>query len=302
MNDKLLYTGASGFLGYNTLPQLRERYDVTTLGQTERDMIRCDLATNVPPLSERYDVVLHAAGKAHIIPRTEEERRAFYEVNVGGTRHLCEALEQVGVPRAFIFISTVAVYGLEAGEEIGEEHPLNGGTPYADSKIEAEHFLEGWCAKHQVVLTILRPSLLAGMRATGNLGDMINGIRKGFYLNIGKGDARRSVSMAADISRLLPMVQDKGGVYNLADNHQPSFGELSVHIAQLMGKKPPISIPLWIAKIMARVGDMLGKKSPFNSTKLNKMTHSLTFSNRKLRTEIGFEPSEVLKELKIGRG
>ena len=81
MNDKLLYTGASGFLGYNTLPQLRERYDVTTLGPTERDMIRCDLATTVPPLSERYDVVLHAAGKAHIIPRTEEERRSFYEVN-----------------------------------------------------------------------------------------------------------------------------------------------------------------------------------------------------------------------------
>lgn len=299
MKDKLLYTGSSGFLGYNTLPLLRETYEVTTLGPTERDMVRCDLATSVPELGERYDVVLHAAGKAHVIPRTEEEKKAFFDVNAGGTRHLCEALEKAGVPRALVFISTVAVYGMEDGEEISEDAPLKGGTPYADSKIEAEGFLEKWCAEQGVTLTILRPSLLAGMHATGNLGDMIRGIRKGFYLNIGKGEARRSVSMAADIARLLPLVQDKGGMYNLADNRQPSFGELSARIAELLGTKPPRSIPFWLARIMARTGDLLGEKCPFNSLKLNKMTRSLTFSNRKLREELGFEPSDVMKVLRI---
>ena len=299
MREKLLYTGASGFLGYNTLPLLSETYEVTTLGPTERDMVRCDLAKSVPELSERYDIVLHAAGKAHVIPRTEAEKQAFFDVNAGGTRHLCEALEKAGVPRALVFISTVAVYGREEGEEITEDHPLRGGTPYADSKIEAERYLTAWCTMYGVKLTILRPSLLAGNHATGNLGDMINGIRKGFYINIAGGEARRSVSMAADIARLIPLIQDKGGVYNLADSHQPSFGELSALIAEQLGKKQPKSIPMWIARMMAKAGDILGQKAPFNSRKLEKMTRSLTFSNRKLRKETGFEPSDVLKELRI---
>lgn len=83
-------------------------------------------------------MVLHACGKAHIVPRTEEEKQAFFDVNYTGTIHLCEALERVGGPKALIFISTVAVYGYESGEMITEEHPLNGDTPYAKSKIMAE--------------------------------------------------------------------------------------------------------------------------------------------------------------------
>lgn len=55
------------------------------------------------------------------------------------------ALENVGVPKALIFISTVAVYGCEFGEQITEEHTLNGTTPYAKSKIMAEEYLTNWC-------------------------------------------------------------------------------------------------------------------------------------------------------------
>ena len=46
-----------------------------------------------------------------------------------------------GPPKALVFISTVAVYGCESGELITEEHPLEGETPYAKSKILAEEYL-----------------------------------------------------------------------------------------------------------------------------------------------------------------
>ena len=53
---------------------------------------------------------------------------------------MCAALEKVGVPKALVFISTVAVYGRDFGELITELHPLNGNTPYAKSKIMAEKY------------------------------------------------------------------------------------------------------------------------------------------------------------------
>ncbi len=297
--NKLLFTGGTGFLGQNIMPLLQVLYEVTTCGITPNDMIKVNLAKDIPMLESPYDIVLHACGKAHVVPRTLEEEKAFYDVNYEGTRNLCAALEKVGVPKALVFISTVAVYGCESGELITEDHPLNGDTPYAKSKIMAEEFLTMWCKEHGVVLGILRPSLLAGKNAPGNLGAMVNGIKKGFYLNIAGGKVCKSVLMAEDIARLLPLVAEKGGVYNVCDTNQPTFGEISASVAKQLGKRKPISIPYWIAWCTAKVGDLLGPKAPINSYKLEKMTQSLTFSNDKAREELGWEPLDVLNNYKI---
>lgn len=297
--EKLLFTGASGFLGYNIRPLLEKQYDVHTIGLTDDDDIKINMAKEVPPVNEHYDLVLHAAGKAHTVPKTEAEKQVFFDVNYQGTVNLCTALEKAGVPKALVFISTVAVYGCEFGELITEGHPLEGDSPYAKSKIMAEEYLTEWCGKHGVVLGILRPSLLAGHRAPGNLGAMVEGIRKGFYLNIAGVKVRKSVLMAEDIARLLPLLAEKGGVYNVCDTYQPTFGELSASVARQLGKRKPISIPYWMAWCMAKVGDLLGKKAPINSYKLEKMTKSLTFSNDKARRELGWEPLDVLTNYKI---
>ena len=297
--DKLLFTGGTGFLGKNVLPLLIQQYEVTTCGITPDDILKANLAKEVPALPERYDVVLHACGKAHMVPKTDAEKQVFYDVNYQGTVNLCSALEKSGLPKALIFISTVAVYGCEFGELITEDHPLEGTIPYAESKIMAEKYLTEWCAKNDVVLGILRPSLLAGHGAPGNLGAMVDGIRKGFYFNIAGGRVKKSVLMAEDIARLLPILEEKGGVYNVCDTYQPSFGEIASSVAKQLGKHKPLSIPYWMAWCMAKVGDILGSKAPINSYKLEKMTKSLTFSNEKARRELGWEPLDVLKNYKV---
>ena len=291
---KLLFTGASGFLGYNIRPILEKSYDVHTIGLTDDDDIKFNIAKDVPPINTHYDIVLHAAGKAHTVPKTEAEKQVFYDVNYQGTVNLCKALESAGIPKALIFISTVAVYGCEFGELIDETHQLNGDTPYAKSKIMAEEFLTKWCQDNHVRLSILRPSLLAGKNAPGNLGAMVNGIRKGFYMNIAGGKVKKSVLMAEDIARLIPLLEQKGGIYNVCDTRQPSFGEISISVAKQLGKGKPLNIPYWMAWCMAKVGDLLGNKAPINSYKLEKMTKSLTFSNEKARKELGWEPLDVL--------
>lgn len=297
--NKILFTGASGFLGNNLKPLLNKLYNLKTLGLTDNDNIRVNLATTVPEIKAPFDVILHAAGKAHVVPKTEAEKKAFFDVNYQGTVNLCKALEKSSVPSAFIFISTVAVYGLETGEEITEEHPLNGDSPYALSKIQAEIFLTEWCKKNNVVLSILRPSLIAGPNPPGNLDAMIQGIQTGRYLSIAGGKARKSVLMVQDIAHLLPALIEKGGVYNVCDDSQPTFRELEVLIAQQLNKHAPLFIPYWLAKSMALAGDLVGKGAPINSLKLSKITESLTFSNEKAKRELNWQPLNVLENFKI---
>lgn len=296
---KLLFTGASGFLGNNVRPLLERVYEITTVGLLSQDDYTVNIAREVPELHERYDVVLHAAGKAHSIPKTEEEKQAFFDVNLQGTKNLCSALEKVGIPGAFIFISTVAVYGCDYGENITEEHPLNGTTPYAMSKRLAEEYLQKWCYEHNVILGIIRPSLLAGPNPPGNLGAMISGIRSGRYLSIAGGQARKSILMVQDIAKLVPLLAKRGGIYNVCDSYQPTFRELEALICKQMKKSLPLSIPYWLAKGMALIGDSLGKKAPINSLKLDKIAKSLTFSNEKAIRELGWKPMSVMDNFRI---
>lgn len=295
----LLFTGASGFLGSNIIQLLNGAYNIISVGLSPQDTYLVDIATDIPTFIDAFDVVFHAAGKAHSVPKTEAEKRLFFDVNLQGTKNLCTALERSGIPKAFIFISTVAVYGCDSGENITEEHPLNGTTPYALSKIKAEKYLQGWCAMHNVKLSILRPSLIAGPNPPGNLGAMIRGIRNGKYLSIAGGKARKSVLMVQDIANLLPMLIEKGGIYNVCDSYQPSFRELEMVICKQLSRKGPISIPYWLAKSMAVIGDCLGEKAPINSLKLRKITSSLTFSNEKAVRELKWKPMNVLETFLI---
>ena len=295
----LLFTGASGFLGSNIIQLLNGAYNIISVGLSPQDTYLVDIATDIPTFTDAFDVVFHAAGKAHSVPKTEAEKRLFFDVNLQGTKNLCTALERSGIPKAFIFISTVAVYGCDSGENITEEHPLNGTTPYALSKIKAEKYLQGWCAMHNVKLSILRPSLIAGPNPPGNLGAMIRGIRNGKYLSIAGGKARKSVLMVQDIANLLPMLIEKGGIYNVCDSYQPSFRELEMVICKQLNKKLPLSIPYWFAKSMAVLGDCFGENTPINSLKLRKITNSLTFSNEKAVRELGWKPMNVLGNFQI---
>lgn len=296
---KLLFTGASGFLGQNVKPLLQKMYEVQTMGLTDADHIQVDLSKEIPTITESFDVVFHAAGKAHTVPNSEEEKKVFFDVNFQGTVNLCKALEQGVLPKAFVFVSTVAVYGLEYGENITEEHPLKGDTPYALSKIQAEEYLTEWCSKNGIILGIIRPSLIAGPNAPGNLGAMVHGIKTGKYLSIGNGTARKSVLMVEDIAHLVPKLVEKGGVYNVCDDSQPTFRQLETVICKQLNKKMPLAIPYFIAKSMALVGDLLGSKAPINSLKLSKITKSLTFSNEKAKKELGWQPMNVLENYKI---
>jgi nucleoside-diphosphate-sugar epimerase len=288
----ILLTGFTGFLGKSILAASSKKNTIYGLSRSSGDY-QLILEEEIPIFKIPFDLVIHAAGKAHSIPRTEAERKQFYNVNVEGTLNLLKGLDISGVPKQFVFISSVSVYGQESGIGINEEYKLDAKDAYGLSKIEAELMVQKWCNEHNVVCTILRLPLLVGKNPPGNLGAMIKGITKGYYFNIGGGKAKKSMVLADDVAEFIPIVANIGGVYNLTDGYHPSFFELSSAIAKQIKKSAPMNMPLFIAKAIGFMGDFLGSKAPINSLKLKKITADLTFDDSKARS-VGWQPRKVL--------
>jgi nucleoside-diphosphate-sugar epimerase len=296
---KILLTGASGFLGKSIVTELN-KFHIDTIGRAKGDKIKFDLTSSqIPLIVDQYDVVIHVAGKAHCIPKTKDAIHEFFNVNVKGTSNFLKGLENCNLLKSFVFISSVAVYGLETGTMISEDYPLLAKDPYGKSKIEAEQLVYDWCKANGIICTILRSPLIAGPNPPGNLRVMIDGIKRGYYFNIAGGKAKKSIVLAKEIAKIIPVAANIGGIYNLTDGYHPNFLELSQLVAKQLGKSNPLNIPMWMAKLMAKVGDLIGSKAPINSDKLIKITSDLTFDDSKATQVLGWKPTPVLIGFKI---
>ena len=296
---QILLTGASGFLGKIIYDKLKSNFTITTLGreQVSEDHIFFDLKSQDNLIcNQNFDTIVHCAGKAHHIPKNKSEANEFYEINQMGTVNLLNFIDTFEViPRAFVFISTVSVYGLNLGIDINENYPLNSEEPYGRSKIMAEKIIEEWCSANAVVCTILRLPLVIGNNSVGNLSKMIKGIKRGYYINIDGGKSRKSMVMGEDVAVFIPIVSKIGGTYNLTDGYHPSFIELSSYIANKLGRRNPLNITKKLIYILAKIGDVIGDKSPINTLKLHKITSELIFNDFKARERANWNPSLVLE-------
>lgn len=274
---RLLLTGASGFIGRRIAADLASRYEIATLGRSAGSDFVCDLSRDVPRLSGRFHAVVHAAATVHT-PRAD-----FMATNAGGTRRLLRALEASGepLPRALVFISSVAVYGLSEGLDIDESTPLNPTGAYGESKARAEEIIADWCSDAGVALTILRPSLVAAPDAPGNLGHLITALRRRRYVSFGSGPgASKSVLALADMPRLVELaINGAGGTFNVCADTSPGFREIEERICAWGGFRRPPSLPLWALRSAARL---------YGGAK--KIALPLTFSNARARRTLPWHP------------
>lgn len=288
---KILLTGSAGFLGNVILSKLT-KHEVFTLNR-KKGNFQFDLSKSPPVLNVCFELVIHNAGKAHSIPKNDTERKTFFKVNYEGTKNLLKSLER-DVPGKFLFISSVAVYGIDSGKDINEDSSLDAKDTYGFSKIQAERFVLDWCQKNNVICTILRLPLVVGQNPPGNLHAMIKALNKGYYFNIDGGKTRKSMVLAEDVANFILKIAPIGGIYNLTDGIHPNFYDLSHAIA----KKKLVNVPLFFARFISSLGDLLGVKAPINSLKLKKITSDLTFDDKRAR-ELGWNPQSVLEYLKI---
>ena len=293
---RALITGASGFLGRYLIEGLD--FPVIKLGRGKSNDVICDLASSIPQIPQ-VDQVIHNAGLAHMLPKNSEQERQFYQTNVVGTQNLLSGLEKSkNIPKSIVYISSVAVYGLERGEFITENHIPKPVTPYGKSKYEAEWLLRNWSEKYPTNLIILRLPLVAGGKATpGNLGAMIKAIKSGYYFRIGAGLNRKSMVLAQDVASLLLRIQKSSGIYNLTDGYNPTLKELEDFLASHYQRKIRTIHPK-ILDFLCKMGDNI-QSFPINSYRLSKLSDTLTFDDTKAKNELGWKPRPVIGNLDL---
>ncbi len=295
---QILLTGAQGFLGKHIQQSLRDAgFAFDTLGRSIKNSIVCDLSKTPPVFHQQFHAVVHAAGIAHFNPKNEKEEKAFFQVNVEGTRRILSALNELAQPPlCFIFISTVGVYGLQKGEYIDEVNPLNATDPYGQSKIEAENLIRTWCLKHNVAYFILRLPLISGLNAPGNLANMRKAIERGIYFRIGNGNARKSIVLADDVANFIPTLFDKreSGEYNLTDGVHPTFAQIEDKVAEQLNKKIRIQVPRFLIRVIVAIGRLI-PNFPITISIYMKITSSLTFSDHKARISLGWNPKSFIE-------
>jgi UDP-glucose 4-epimerase len=147
-----LVTGAAGFLGSAIANRLDREghqvrgYDDLSAGDPSRLsanvlFTRGDV-TDRPKLwtlLQEIDCVYHLAAKVSV-PESILYPREYNIINVGGTVGVMEAMRDVGVRRV-ILISSGAIYGDQGQQPLVEDAPPNPGSPYAVSKLAAEHYV-----------------------------------------------------------------------------------------------------------------------------------------------------------------
>jgi nucleoside-diphosphate-sugar epimerase len=295
----ILLTGDNGFLGRHIKKAFTSQSVLfQTLNRTNADYI-VDLYTTAPTFSSRFETVIHCAGAAHKVPKNQLESNFLYDTNVKSTEHLIIGLEKIGIPKKFIFISSVSVYGTSSGTLIKEDDLLLASDAYGKSKIVCEKKITDWCEKYNIKYTILRLPLLVGSNPPGNLGDMINAIKKNYYFNISNINPRKSMVLAQDVSNIILKASEVGGVYNLTDGDHPSFVDLSKCISRQLNKSNVLTLPYFIVKLLGKIGDKLIPILPINSKKLSRMANDLTFDDTKAKIAFNWHPAKVLDGFKI---
>lgn len=147
-----LVTGAAGFLGSALANRLAEAghavrgLDDLSAGDPARLSPRVIFTrgdVNDRPklwsLLQDVECVYHLAARVSV-PESVLYPSAYNAVNVGGTVSVMEAMRDAGVRRV-IFVSSGAVYGEQGIQPLHEDLPPNPCSPYAVSKLAAEHYV-----------------------------------------------------------------------------------------------------------------------------------------------------------------
>lgn len=311
VRKKVLVTGASGLIGravterlllsnlYDVKVQVRNPSDARArtgdvIDFTKVSMEGADFTRvgdrEMRLLAKGCHAIIHAAGLVH---RPDAQYQEYEVMNVRATQLLAEAAASGGV-HTFIFLSSSAVYGTGPFENVEENAPLKGITPYAVSKMTSEQFLHRVQGIPRII--ILRPSLVFGEGDRGNMLNLINQVKSGKYAHIGGGGAEKSVIYSKDLALASELCLDRIPeglhVFNIANPAPVSVKQLTEEIAQALGMPRNLkSVPTGLAKFGAQMAQIfMREKSPVTAEQLDKITTTTTLSSQRLVMMTQFAP------------
>lgn len=310
MKTKLLVTGANGFVGQALLEKLNESnsYEIKVAVRNKNNLkLNCSEIVEVGDFEQKpnwdeavknIDVVIHLAGRAHVLKESRSNPEEIFEsVNVTNTHNLCQSAIKYGVKR-FIYISSIKVNGEQTGNkglelEFTESSQPQPQDAYGISKKKAEETLLSFSKENKIETVILRPPLIIGKGVKGNFSKLIKLVEKNVPLPFKSINNKRSMigvrNFADIIIKCINHPKATNEIFLTSDTPPVSIGELIKIIAHSLSQTPRL---LSFPKNILKLGSIIvGKKAMFD-----RLCGSLVVDSSKVKEKLGWNPSYSLEE------
>lgn len=317
MMQKLLITGASGFVGYHLVRAAKERGMEVHAAVRRSSNIR-DIEGYVdkfvyPDFSqvdtlaalfseESYDYIIHAAAMTKA--KREEDMR---HVNVDYTLHLMKAAFSISnPPKKIHFVSSLAAIGpihYDSPALIDENTAYNPVTLYGRSKKSAEVLIKEQFADKPI--RIFRPTAVYGPNEK-DIFILLKTLNSGLDAYIGRSPQKLSFIYVVDLANILidslRLDLQELQCYNITDGQVYERYELADIFKRTTHKRMlRFHIPLTVVKQVARLSQWIYKSSSKTPVIYPERLHELTAENwacdiSKAKEKLGFVPHYNLEE------
>ena len=244
-NKRVLITGLQGFTGHYMALELEQHgYEVWGLGDTTSAHPRTVVA-NLLDLAALKDAVakaqpnyvIHLAGIAFV---GHGQPKAFYDVNLVGSRNLLEALEPVSDQLECVLLASSAnVYGNLQEGLLSEAKSVEPANDYSVSKLAMEYMAKLWLPKIPVVLA--RPFNYTGVGQSDSFlipKIVSHFVRKQAMIELGNMDVWREFNDVRDIVyayRNLLEAKPIGQIINVCSSNLVSLRDALAMASELTG-------------------------------------------------------------------
>src|SRR5919112_1895375 len=262
MGRTVLVTGAAGFIGSHLTERLvRDGHEVRALvrynGRDDRGHldaldpeIRGAVEVHRGDLKDPEAVRRAVAGREWVfhlgaliaIPYSYQNPLDVVQTNVGGTAHVLDACRDSATLERVVLTSTSEVYGTARSVPIDEDHPLQGQSPYAATKIGADALGQSYHRAFGLPVAILRPFNTFGPRQSARaiIPTIISQALTRPTVHLGSLEPRRDLTYVLDtvsgFTSIAACDAAVGRVVNIGRGEGLSIGDLVRRIGVRLGK------------------------------------------------------------------
>lgn len=259
--DKVLVTGASGFLGYSICNDPWKPYG-SVIGVSKSTRVPVGNKSYVADITDANQLreivaenspsaIIHTAARS-IVRDCEINPGAAFHHNVLGTINVLEAARNLQTDIPVVVLETDKVYGQQPPECIptNETHALLGNSPYEYSKVMTAQVCEFYRSYYGMKIYSLRPANLYGVH------DMnLSRIVPGTFARIAAGEAPTVftdsrtqlreyvfVDDVVDIIAMLITMQPEPGAYNISSGDVMNPEQVINAIIEVTGSNVGINV------------------------------------------------------------